>query len=504
MMDPHPAPPHIQTIVGLEVHVQLLTASKLFSGCINRFNPDGPNTQTDVVTLALPGALPVMNRRAFDLALKAALALHCDIAPVTKWDRKQYFYPDLPKGYQISQYDMPFSRNGWLEIPTAADSAQPTRIRINRVHLEDDAGKNVHDESGRGGESQVDLNRAGTPLLEIVSEPDLRSAFQARRYLEDLRLLMLYLEVSDCNMQEGSLRCDANVNLRFETPAGAAIATPIVEIKNMNSFRNVEAAIEYEAQRQWRQWQADGLTIRDAGKQTRGWNADQGVTFTQRGKEEAADYRYFPDPDLVPVYVNEPWLEQIRRELPEFPAARRRRFEETWGLSPQDAATIIEQGRAYADYFDTVAATCGDAKQAANWILQDVQRDLHERGIGIDEHPLQAPVLGALLARVVTKSLSVKAARDVYARLVSETRPAVDRVAAIIQELGLDVVADDAAILAAIDAVVAANERAAADVRAGKVQAAGPLIGQVMKQCKGASPATVRELLLQRLAPAPP
>ncbi|MCA9063740.1 MAG: Asp-tRNA(Asn)/Glu-tRNA(Gln) amidotransferase subunit GatB, partial [Planctomycetaceae bacterium] len=292
-------------IIGLEVHCQLKTNSKLFCGCSTEFRPDEPNTQTCPVCLGLPGALPVMNRRAFELSVRTALALDCEIARYTKWDRKQYYYPDLPKAYQISQYDLPFSSNGQLVIANDDPQGTPRTIRITRAHLEEDAGKNIHDESGRGGDSMVDLNRTGTPLLEIVSEPDLRSASEARRYLEELRALLLFIGVSDCNMQEGSLRCDANVNLHIHNADGTTTPTPIAELKNMNSFRNVELAIEYEAKRQFSQFQKTGKRLGEAPKQTRGWDAEGGRTFVQREKEESSDYRYFPDPDLVPVELTQ-------------------------------------------------------------------------------------------------------------------------------------------------------------------------------------------------------
>ncbi len=330
-------------VIGLEVHVQLLTQSKIFCACVNRFNPDEPNAQTCPVCLGLPGALPVMNAEAFRLAQLTALALNCELAPVTKWDRKQYWYPDLPKGYQISQYDLPFSHSGWIEVTTEALGTR--RIGITRAHLEEDAGKNLHDESGRGGDSLVDLNRAGTPLLEIVSEPDLRSAAEAKTCLEELHLMLTYLGVSDCNMQEGSLRCDANVNLHLDAPEGT-VATPIVEVKNLNSFRGVEAAIEFEVRRQLQEYQKSGRRWGDLGveKETRGWNADRGATFAQRGKEEASDYRYFPDPDLVPVSVSAADVDRLRGQLCELPASRRQRFEQQFALSAYDAAVIVNQG----------------------------------------------------------------------------------------------------------------------------------------------------------------
>jgi aspartyl-tRNA(Asn)/glutamyl-tRNA(Gln) amidotransferase subunit B len=489
-------------VVGLETHVQLLTRSKIFCGCVNRFNPDEPNTQTCPVCLGLPGALPVMNAQAFRLSLVTAMALNCEIAPFTKWDRKQYYYPDLPKAYQISQYDLPFSHDGWLEVSTEPGGSR--KVRINRAHLEEDAGKNLHDESGRGGDSQVDLNRCGTPLLEIVTEPDLRSAAEAKAYLEELHLLLTYLGVSDCNMQEGSLRCDANVNLHIEQD-GENIATPIVEIKNLNSFRGVEAAIVFEAQRQWEEYSRTGRKLGDPGveKQTRGWNADRSVTFAQRGKEEASDYRYFPDPDLVPVTVSPEQIREIHEGLCEFPAARRARFQQQFGLSEYDASVIIKQGRSVADYFEQVATTCGDGKQAANWVTQNVLRELKERSIGIEQFPIGADVLAALLRPVVAGEITVKSGREVFDLLLSEaeqgTAPTPERIAAIIDEQRLAVSSDTGEMDALIDAAAARNAKAAEDVRAGKLQAAGPLIGMVMGQLKGADPKQVRERIIERL-----
>jgi len=406
------------TVVGLEVHVQLLTQTKLFCGCLNRFNPTQPNVQTCPVCLGLPGSLPVMNRHAFELALKTGMALNCTIPPLTKWDRKQYYYPDLPKGYQISQYDLPFSSEGWLEIFIDAPDAQKKRVGIFRAHLEEDAGKNLHDESGRGGDSQVDLNRAGTPLLEIVSKPDLRSGAEAHAYLDELKLLLTYLEVSDCNMQEGSLRCDANVNLHIETDDGRTIATPIVEIKNLNSFRGVDASIEYEAKRQFDEWQRTGHKLGDVAKETRGWDAERGVTFGQRSKEEAADYRYFPDPDLVPVTISDDWKNRIRGQFGEFPAAKRERFQTQHQLSHYDASVIVAQGRPFADYFEQVAAACGDAKQAANWATQDVLREMKDRQLAIEQFPIPAEVLGTLLKNISERKITNNSGRIVFADLL--------------------------------------------------------------------------------------
>src|SRR6516165_2720353 len=322
-------------VIGLEVHVQLLTQTKLFCGCSTQFGLP-PNSATCPICTGMPGVLPVMNRRAFDLALRAAAALNCRISSYTKWDRKNYYYPDLPKNYQISQYDLPFSQDGWLEIETAAG---PKRIRIIRVHLEEDAGKMLHDEQGGRGDSKVDLNRAGTPLLEIVSHPDISSPEEAKAYLEEIRLLLRELEVSDCEMQEGSLRCDANVNIHMPLASGGRespefVATPITEIKNLNSFRGVERALKYEAQRQYEQFQRDGKKLGEVAKATAGWDDARGVTVIQRRKQEASDYRYFPDPDLVPVVVDDAWLEGSRSTLGELPAVARKRLQKDHGLSP--------------------------------------------------------------------------------------------------------------------------------------------------------------------------
>lgn len=489
-------------IVGLEVHVQLLTKSKIFCGCANRFNPDAPNTQTCPVCLGHPGSLPVMNEEAFRLSLITALALNCEIAHFTKWDRKQYFYPDLPKGYQISQYDLPFSHDGWLEV--TSDDGSRRKIRINRAHLEEDAGKNIHDESGRGNDSQVDLNRTGTPLLEIVSEPDLRSAAEAKSYLEELHLLLTFLGVSDCNMQEGSLRCDANVNLHLGD-GESKIATPIVEVKNLNSFRAVEAAIEFEARRQRKIFDETGRKLGDPGvmKETRGWDANRNATFGQRGKEEASDYRYFPDPDLVPVTVTAERIEEIRAALPEPPATRRRRFEADLGLSSYDADVIVNQGKAFADYFEELAAIGGDGKQAANWITQDVLREMKDRSLTIEEFPIGADVLGMIIKRIVDKQITNKSGREVLSVLLEdadEDRPVTtDRIEAIIEERGLAVIADTGALDEAVNAAIAESPKAVEDFKAGKQQAVGAVIGKVMRSAKGADPQTVRELIIKRM-----
>jgi len=481
-------------VIGLEVHVQLTTESKMFSGCGTDFGLP-PNTQTDPVSLGLPGTLPVMNRRAFELALKTAVALGAEIAPFTKWDRKNYYYPDLPKNYQISQYDLPFSRGGHLAVPPHKDGGGG-QIRLTRVHLEEDTGKLTH---GSAGSSEVDLNRAGIPLLEIVTEPDLRSVADAKACLEELRLTLRYLGVSDCEMQEGSLRCDANVNLHIDRN-GETVATPIVEIKNLNSFRAVERALEFEAERQFRQWTLDGKTIRDAPKETRGWSDPEGVTKPQRTKETAADYRYFPEPDLVPVVVDDAWVAQVRASIGELPSARRKRFESEYGLPAYDANVLVEQGQDVADYYDAVARDTGEYKLASNWVQQDVLRTIKDRKLAIADFPVKAPALADLVNRVKRGELNTNQGREVLGKMI-ETGEAAE---AIMDAGGYRMVSDEGAILAAVEAALAANPKAVEDLKGGKKKpeaVKGFLRGQVMKQTGGkADPALVGKILDARLA----
>jgi len=490
-------------IIGLEVHVQLLTKSKLFCSCPNLFNPDNPNVQTCPVCIGLPGSLPVMNQEALRLSQKTAMALNLNLAKFTKWDRKQYYYPDLPKAYQISQFDLPFSYDGLVEV-TLPSSGETTKVRLIRAHLEEDAGKNMHDESGRGGDSKVDLNRTGTPLLEIVSEPDIRSAEEARVFLEELRLLLRYIEVSDCNMQEGSMRCDANVNLHVHED-GEKIPTPIVEVKNLNSFRGVEAAIEHEIKRQVKVWETERKRIGDVPKETRGWDADRGQTFAQRGKEDAADYRYFPDPDLVPVTTTDEQFDAIRATLCVFPADRRNSYVNDLGLSGYDASVIVDQGRKYADYFDEVTSVCGDGKQAANWLTQDVQRELNDRKIEIAEFSISASVLGIVLQKIVKGEITIKSGREVFSELLAQSDNGsvvtANSVDTIIADKGLGKEQDAGKIDTAIQAVIdnERNAKAVEDVRGGKQQAVGPLIGQVMRELKGADAGSVRQMIIDKL-----
>ncbi len=479
-------------VIGLEVHVQLLTRTKLFCGCRTQFGLP-PNSATCPVCTGMPGVLPVMNRHAFELALKAALALNCQIASFTKWDRKNYYYPDLPKNYQISQYDLPFSRDGWLEIETAAG---PKRVGILRVHLEEDAGKMLHDEQGGGRESLVDLNRTGTPLLEIVSQPELASPEEAKAYLEELRLLLRELEVSDCEMQEGSLRCDANVNIHVLEGDSQLAATPIVEVKNLNSFRAVERAMKYEAQRQYDEFQRTGKKLGEVAKATAGWDDVRGVTVVQRRKEEASDYRYFPEPDLVPVAVDQAWLDRVRAGLGELPAAQRQRLQEQYGLSAYDADVITGQGRAFVGYYEEIVQRCHDPKEACNWLSNEVLQTLNERKIDISAFPLAAAALAELIGEIKGTGLNKQRAREVFARMM-ETGSAAKQA---INDLGFKVVADEGQLVEIVRRAIAANPKAVADYKKGKTKAADAIKGAVMRETKGmAKTEMVQQLLLQEL-----
>jgi aspartyl-tRNA(Asn)/glutamyl-tRNA(Gln) amidotransferase subunit B len=480
-------------IVGLETHVQLLTQSKLFCGCSTKFGA-GPNTQTCPVCIGLPGSLPVMNREAFQLGMVAAIALNCEIPEFTKWDRKQYYYPDLPKGYQISQYDLPMSQKGWLAIHDPKGEFEPKKVGIIRAHLEEDAGKSLHDEAAGKADTRIDLNRTGTPLLEIVSAPDMRSTKEARAYLTELKLLLTYLNVSDCNMQEGSLRVDANINIHIHTPQGK-IATPIVEIKNLNSFRHIERALAYEAKRQFEAWQETGRTIKDAPKQTRGWDDAKGITLAQREKEESSDYRYFPDPDLCPVVTPAAAVEQVRAGLCELPAAIRERLEKSYGITPYDSDVIVAQGRPTVDYFEEVARLSGDGKKAANWVTQEVLRTLNEQSWSLEQFPLTPAMLADLVKAVIAGEVEVTRAKEVFNDMVASRRTAAESM----QALGIKKV-DLSELEAICKELVAANPKIVADVKGGKQQAVGALVGQAKKRNPNANPSDVRRICLELIA----
>jgi len=477
------------TVIGLEVHVQLQTRTKLFCGCSTKFGAP-PNTQVCPTCLGLPGSLPVMNRHAFDLAVRAALALDCTIAPFTKWDRKNYFYPDLPKGYQISQYDLPFSSNGQLEV-VDPKGAFARNVGIIRVHLEEDAGKSMHDEAAGTADTRIDLNRAGTPLCEIVTQPDLRSPQEARAWLNELKLLLVYLGVSDCNMQEGSLRVDANVNLHIPQPDGRVAKTPIVEIKNMNSFRSVERALAYEAVRQWEEWQATKAELGTTPKQTRGWDDPAGVTRAQRHKEESSDYRYFPDPDLVPVTVTAAEVAAARAAMGDPPTVLRKALEAKWKISAYDADVLVNQGRDLVAWFEELATLVGEGKVASNWMQQDVLRTLNERGGTIAEFPVTPAAVADIIGRVQKGDFDTSRGREIFAAVLASGRPVADVVAG----MGIAAVSDDD-LVALCRELLAANPKVVADVQGGKEQAAAGLIGQAKKKNPNVNPAKVRQICL--------
>lgn len=480
-----------QIVIGLEVHVQLATRTKLFCRCSTKFGA-APNTQICPLCIGMPGVLPVMNAEAFRLSLQTALALNCDIASFTKWDRKNYYYPDLPKGYQISQYDLPFSSEGWLDIESPTAPGETKRIGIIRAHLEEDAGKSMHDEAAGSDDSRIDLNRAGTPLLEIVSHPHMNSPAEARAYLDKLKLLLSYLGVSDCNMQEGSLRVDANINLHIDSDEGV-IATPIVEVKNMNSFRAVERAMEYEATRHYDVWRETGLRLGDSPKQTRGWDDGANVTRGQRHKEESSDYRYFPEPDLVPVVVDEAQLAAVRATMGDAPEVVRERLASQYGLGEYDVDVLINQGRDVVDYYTDLADACGDAKAASNWVQQDVLRELKERRLTIAEYPVAPARLAELLAIVKRGELDVSRGREVLAKMVDSGGSAP---ADAMQALGFSAV-DESELVALCRELLEANPKIVADLKNGVQKAAGALIGQAKKKNPNINPGRLREICLE-------
>ena len=483
----------VRTVVGLEVHVQLKTQTKLFCGCRTSFG-DAPNSRCCPVCLGLPGVLPVMNREAYRLSVLTAMALKCRIARHTKWDRKHYYYPDLPKNYQISQYDQPLGEHGYLEIET---SQGRKKIGVLRVHLEEDAGKLLHAEGG-GNYSEVDLNRTGTPLLEIVSDPDMTSVEEARAYCMGLRQLVTYLGVSEANMQMGQMRFEPNINLHIDE-GGQTFKTPIVELKNLNSFRSVERAVAYEERRQLTAWEDTGVTLKVGGKTTRGWNDASGETFVQREKEEAHDYRYFPEPDLVVVEPEESWLKEIERTLPELPLEKKDRFVNGYGLSPYDAGVLTATAE-MAHYYESVVAATNLPKPAANWITQGLTREINARGIEIDhldDFPVSAERLAGLVKAVDGGTISKNAGDSVLAKMIESGKTAE----VIIAEDGLAQVSDSSALEGIVDEVVAANPGPVADYRSGKKQAMGRIMGAVMKASGGkANPRLVTEILERKLA----
>lgn len=475
------------TTIGLEFHAELKTKTKIFCSCPTDAG-GAPNTHVCPVCLGLPGVLPVLNRHAVELAATAGLALNCQIAEFSKFDRKNYFYPDLPKGYQVTQYPLPICRDGYIELPQAGGAAK--RVRINRIHLEEDAGKLVH--SGEHIQdshySLPDYNRAAVPLIEIVTEPDMASAEEARAFGEALRLILLYAGVSDVRMEQGSLRCDVNISLR---PADTEELGVKVEIKNLNSFRAVYRAILFEEQRQ-RGLLERGETV---VQETRLWDEAGGETRAMRSKEDAHDYRYFPEPDLVPIVIDAAWLSEIAAKLPELPAARRARLENELGLSGYDAGQLVASPP-LAHFFDAVYARHADAKTVANWLLGDVSRLLNESGADNGAVPLDAAEFACLLDEVKKGAINQASAKTVLEEMFRQGGKA----AAIIAAHGFAQISDSGALRELVARVLAANPQPAADYRAGKKAAAGFLVGQVMKETKGqANPAMVKSLLEEAL-----
>lgn len=470
-----------EAVIGLEVHAQLLTESKIFCGCSTQFGAE-PNTQVCPVCLGMPGVLPVLNKKAVEYTIKTGLALNCRIAPYSRFARKNYFYPDLPKGYQISQYELPLCEDGYLEIVI---DGERKKIRIKRIHLEEDAGKNIHDPSGY---SFVDFNRTGVPLMEIVSEPDIRSPKEAALYMKKLRAILRYLGVCDGNLEQGSLRCDANVSVREVGSTEFGVKT---EIKNINSFRFVEKALEYEIKRQIKLLSMGEKIIQE----TRLWDSQTGTTQSMRSKEEAHDYRYFPEPDLVPVVVSEEWIEKIKKDMPELPDQKIERFIKDYGL-PQYDAEILTEEKALAEWFEEAVKLGGKPKEVSNWIMVELLRLLNEEGKDITECSLTPSQLVELLGLIEKGTINRNTAKDVFEEMYKTGKSAE----ALVKEKGLTQISDSSVIIEAIRQVMSTNPKEVERFKAGEEKLIGFFVGQVMKLTKGkANPKLVNELVVKIL-----
>ena len=483
------APPDViskyEPVIGLEVHVQLATATKIFCSCPTSFGAP-PNTNVCPVCLGLPGALPVLSRESVEMAIRAALALNCAIRPASRFARKNYFYPDLPKGYQISQYEEPVAEQGWVDV--AVDGAQK-RVGITRVHMEDDAGKSIH-EGFRDSDrySYVDLNRCGTPLIEIVTEPDMRSSDEAYAFLTELKQTMQFVDVSPCDMEKGQLRCDANISVRLK---GAEKFGTKAEVKNLNSFRFLKMALDYEIARQVAVIESGGRIVQE----TRLYDVASGETIGMRSKESAHDYRYFPEPDLVPLRISREWLDRVRATMPELPAKKRQRFVADYKLTEYDAAWLTAE-RAVSEYFEQTARISGDPKEAANWVMGELAAALKMEGKSIGESPVSAQNLGQLLAFKRTGEISGKLAKEIFAKMAATGEAPV----AIIEREGLKQISDTGALEKIVDQVIASNPKQLEQYRGGKATVIGFFVGQVMKASRGqANPAVVNELLRKKL-----
>jgi aspartyl-tRNA(Asn)/glutamyl-tRNA(Gln) amidotransferase subunit B len=481
-----------EAVIGLEIHAQLQTQTKIFCGCSTSFGA-APNSQVCPVCLGLPGALPVLNRRAVEYAIKAALALGCEVQGESIFARKNYFYPDLPKGYQISQYERPLALGGGVEITVARDGrgagATPRFIRLTRIHMEEDAGKSLHEgfyDSDR--RTYLDFNRSGVPLIEIVSEPDMRSAEEAAAFFTKLRAILVWIGVNDGNMEEGSLRCDANVSVR---PVGQARLGTKAEVKNVNSFRYLQKAIEYEIDRQIDLVESGGTVVQE----TRLWDSSTGRTTSMRSKEEAHDYRYFPEPDLPPLLVDAARIDTVRGTMPELPEARRQRFVAAYAIPEYDAG-VLTQSAGVADYFEAVAGSSANPKAASNWVMGELLRTMKERDVEVAQVPLTPDALAQLIRLVDAGTISNSVAKDVFAKMYDSGRSAEE----IVQADGLAQTSDEGALLAIVQDVLAQNPDAIAQVRAGRNNAFGFLVGQAMKASKGkGNPKVLNELLRKAL-----
>ncbi|MEW6107847.1 MAG: Asp-tRNA(Asn)/Glu-tRNA(Gln) amidotransferase subunit GatB [Nitrospirota bacterium] len=472
-----------EAVIGLEVHAQMLTDTKIFCGCSTKFGSE-PNTQTCQICIGMPGVLPVLNKKALEFAIRTGLAMNCRISSYSRFARKNYFYPDLPKGYQISQYENPICEHGYIEIVV---DGEIRKIGITRIHMEEDAGKNIHE--GAGNYSFVDLNRTGVPLMEIVSEPDIRSPKEAADYMKKLRTILRYLEVCDGNMEQGSLRCDANVSVR---PAGQIEFGTRAEVKNINSFKFVERALEYEIKRQIKVIEEGGKVIQE----TRLWNADRCITESMRSKEEAHDYRYFPDPDLVPIIVEQKQIDEIRSSLPELPDARRERFVKEYGLPEYDSDMLTAE-RATAEWFEEAVKAGGQPKSVSNWIMVELMKLLNEDNRSIEECALNPSQLADMLKLMDKGTISGKIAKTVFEEMYKTGKDAE----AIVNEKGLVQISDESAIEMAIDDIIAKNPKEVERYKAGEEKLMGFFVGQVMKVTKGkANPKMLNDLLKKKLS----
>jgi aspartyl-tRNA(Asn)/glutamyl-tRNA(Gln) amidotransferase subunit B len=472
-----------EAVIGLEVHAQLLTQSKIFCGCSAAFGAE-PNTHTCPICTGMPGSLPVLNRKTVEFAVKLALATDARVAPLSLFARKNYFYPDLPKGYQISQYELPLAVKGSVEIALA--DGEKKKVGITRIHMEEDAGKLFHDETKPF--SYVDFNRTGVPLLEIVSEPDLRTPQEAADYLRQLRAILQYLEICDGNMEEGSFRCDANVSIR---PAGEEMLGTRAEVKNMNSFRHVERALAFEIERQKKVIQAGGEVVQE----TRLWNPVKGVTEAMRGKEEAHDYRYFPDPDLVPLTIDKEWVAEIRTGLPELPLQKRARFIQSYQIPEYDAG-VITQSKALADYYEECVRLFPEPKQVSNWIMGDLLRLLKDDDKEVEECPLSPRQLAEMLSLIKDGTISGKIAKTVFEEMYKSGKAARE----IVQEQGLVQITDESAVTQAVEEVLKTHPKEVAEYKSGKEKLFGFFVGQAMKATQGkANPQLVNDILKRRL-----